>query len=145
MLFDPQGAHIGLLQLADFSGAAIVNEPGTYCWSELGARDVERAAAFYGAMLGWEADSHPFGAGTYTGWRNPGGPSIAGMVQMDEPGENAPYWLVYFAVPDCDATVSRAGDLGGTTLAPPSDLPIGRFAVLRDPQGGHFGVIRLSR
>jgi hypothetical protein len=37
------------LQLAGFSGAAIVNEPGTYCWSELGARDVERAAAFYGA------------------------------------------------------------------------------------------------
>jgi predicted enzyme related to lactoylglutathione lyase len=56
-----------------------------------------------------------------------------------------PYWLPYFAVDDCDTTVARAGSLGGSTCAGPMDIPnVGRFAVLGDPQGGTFAVIRLT-
>jgi predicted enzyme related to lactoylglutathione lyase len=144
MLIDPQGAHIAVWQPAGFHGARIVNEPGAYCWSELAVRDIEGAKAFYGAVFGWDSDTHPFGPVTYTEWHNPGGPPVGGMMQMNEqwPADIPAHWMVYFAVADCDATAARAVELGGAAPVPPTDIPTGRFAVLNDPQGGHFSVIR---
>jgi predicted enzyme related to lactoylglutathione lyase len=28
--------------------------PGTFCWADLGTADTDAAAAFYGALFGWE-------------------------------------------------------------------------------------------
>lgn len=53
-------------------------------------------------------------------------------------------WTPYFAVDDADATVARAGELGGSVVAPAMDTPYGRMAVLVDPQGAAFAVIRLN-
>ena len=56
-----------------------------------------------------------------------------------------PHWLVYFAVDDTDAIVRQSESQGGTTIVPPMDVAnVGRFAVLRDPQGGYFAVIKLG-
>ena len=53
-----------------------------------------------------------------------------------------PYWGVYFAVDDVDATIERATGLGGTVVAPAFDVPgVGRMAVLADPQGGMFNLM----
>lgn len=46
---------------------------------------------------------------------------------------------------DADAAAARAGELGGTILVPPRDIPAGRYASLRDPQGALFNVIALAR
>ena len=43
-----------------------------------------------------------------------------------------PMWGVYFAVADTDATVMQEA----------TDIPPGRFAVLADPQGAVFLVIK---
>jgi len=146
LLFDNQNAHLGLWRPAGFHGASVVNEPGAYCWSELTVRDVESAKSFYAATLGWEGETRPFGPTTYTEWHTPGGPRLGGMIQLDDqrPAEVAPHWMVYFAVADCDATAARARELGGTVSVPPNDIPTGRVAVLGDPQGGSFSVIRLN-
>jgi predicted enzyme related to lactoylglutathione lyase len=46
-------------------------------------------------------------------------------------------------VNDPDATVAKAKELGASVLVEPMDIPgVGRFAVLQDPQGAAFGVIR---
>ncbi len=146
MLFDAQGSHIGFWQPKEFQGARVTREPGAYYWSELTTRDVEGAKEFYGTVVGWESDSHPFEDTVYTDWHKPGGPSIAGMIEMNDqwPPDLPPHWMVYFAVDDCDAFAERAIELGGSVPVPPSDLPTGRFAVLMDPQGGYFSVIRPS-
>jgi hypothetical protein len=53
------------------------------------------------------------------------------------------YWLVYFDVDDTDATAKTARDNGGTIMVEPTDIPeVGRFAVITDPQGATFGVIK---
>jgi predicted enzyme related to lactoylglutathione lyase len=53
--------------------------------------------------------------------------------------------MPYFAVADCEAAVARAGEGGGMVFVPPMDIPgVGRFAVLADPQGAVFAVIRLQ-
>jgi predicted enzyme related to lactoylglutathione lyase len=109
-------------------------------------RDPDGSKAFYGAVFGWEPEDLPIGPGTYTTWKL-GGKLIGGMMPMitdSWPGDLPPHWMVYFAVADADATAERAADLGGAVPVPPSDLPQGRFAVLNDPQGALFSVIKLN-
>jgi hypothetical protein len=74
------------------------------------------------------------------------GQAIGGMMPMGDmfPPEVPPHWLVYFAVQDCDATLASARDLGATVLAPPRDIPVGRFAVMADPQRAAFAFIALA-
>ena len=52
-------------------------------------------------------------------------------------------WMSYIVVEDADATAARTVELGGTVASPPQDIPdVGRFAVLADPTGGLFGILR---
>lgn len=144
MLADPAGAVLGLWQARQHLGAGIVNEPGTYCWSELVTTDVEGAARFYGEILGWGAK--PAGDGMpYTEWQVGGG-SVGGMLPKpaEMPAEVPPHWAVYFAVDDADRAVERIGELGGSVMMGPMDIQPGRFAVAADPGGASFNVIALS-
>ena len=79
----------------------------------------------------------------YTIFKN-GGEGIAGMYQITpEMGPIPPHWMVYFAVNDCDATVQKNTDLGGTVIRPAEDIPhVGRFAILQDPASAVFAVIK---
>ena len=43
-----------------------------------------------------------------------------------------------FWVADADRAAARAAELGGAVLLPPMDIPVGRFAILADPQGAVF-------
>jgi predicted enzyme related to lactoylglutathione lyase len=54
-----------------------------------------------------------------------------------------PRWQPYVAVDDPDRTTAKAIELGGAAVAEPMDVPkVGRIAVLRDPQGATFGIIK---
>ena len=67
------------------------------------------------------------------------------MPIQAEWGDMPPHWSVYFAVEDCDASTATATRLGGSVLTPPTDIPgVGRFAVLRDPQGAIFSVLEAA-
>ena len=60
---------------------------------------------------------------------------------MPMPEGGHPAWNLYFACEDVDATVARAGELGGRTMMGPIDVPNGaRFAILRDPRNAVFSV-----
>jgi uncharacterized protein len=51
-------------------------------------------------------------------------------------------WSVYFHVVDVDAVAKKAASLGARTETPPTDIPgVGRFAVIRDPQGAVFALL----
>ena len=143
---DPTGAVFGVWQPGTFSGAELVNEPGSLCWNELLTRNADAGKAFYGAVFGWQAGGPGFTGApeSYTVWELDGR-GVGGMMQMSEPFFPAavpPHWNVCFAVADCDGTVARARELGATVIAEPTDLPIGRFAGLVDPQGAAFSVMQ---
>lgn len=145
---DPQGGVFSLWEPRDNIGCAVVNEPGALCWNELNTRDVEGSKAFYGTVFGWTSETHDMPGspmGSYTEFALDGD-TIAGMLAMPPmvPAEVPTFWLVYFAVDDTDAAVATAQELGGTLVMPPMDVPAGRFALLQDPQGGMFAVIRLA-
>lgn len=141
---DPTGAVFSLWQPKAHFGARLVNEPSAFCWNELLTRDVERAKTFYTGLFGWGAQTQQMGPTSYTILSNGDRPNGGLMKIADEWGPVPPNWLVYFAVDDCDRSVEKAKGLGAKVAAPPMDIPeVGRFAVLQDPQGATFAVIRL--
>ena len=145
VLADPTGAPLSLWQPAAAIGAERVNEPNTLCWNELYTNDLDAAERFYTALFGWRSargtssESSPL-VELYNGER----PTATLMAILPEWGPMPSAWGVYFAVADCEATLERAKSLGGDVVLPPRDIPPGRFAVLRDPQGGSCSIIRLK-
>jgi predicted enzyme related to lactoylglutathione lyase len=139
---DPAGAFFGVWQSGDHKGAQVVNQPNSFAWCELSTRDVEGAKAFYQKAFGWGNDSSPMpNGGSYTEWKV-NGKSVAGAMHV---AEVPPNWMPYFGVNDPDAAAAKALGLGAKTIVPPSDFPGGRFAILSDPQGAAFGILRMQR
>ncbi|MEU5941828.1 VOC family protein [Micromonospora sp. NPDC047548] len=141
---DPAGAVFSVWQPMTMTGAELFNVPGAMSWNELVTPDPEGAKVFYELVFGWHPEDEPMGPVTYTGWRC-GARIVAGMMPPLEelPADLPAYWSVYFAVADTDASAARAAELGGTILVPPRDIPQGRLAALRDPQGALFSIITL--
>jgi hypothetical protein len=141
---DPAGATCGIWEPGTFVGAAVVNENGTLGWNELVTRDVPGSLEFYGKVFGWTAEEQEMpGMGTYRIWKD-GDAVRGGLFDMnghDVPDEAPNHWLVYFTVADADAAAETTKAAGGQVLNGPFDIPIGRLAVLADPQGAFFAVM----
>lgn len=142
---DPTGAVFALWQAGTHCGAGISNVPNSFCWNELGTNDTARAGDFYTGVFGWGKDVQNFDSMEYTMFSNGDRPA-GGMYKITpEMGPIPPHWLVYFSVDDCDASVAKAESLGAKTMKPADDIPgIGRFAILTDPQGAAFAIIKLE-
>jgi uncharacterized protein len=172
VIADRSGATFSVWQAMGHNGAQLVNEPGTWNFSELNTRDPEGAKAFYGLMFGWEISSFGGDAGDSGFWRMPGygdflaqrdpevrerqadvgapegfEDAVAWLVPMtsDQFTEDTPpHWSITFAVDDADAVADRASKLGGKVLAPPMDAPWVRMTVLSDPQGAVFTASKFT-
>lgn len=119
---------------------------GRFCWYELMTAAPEAAKAFYAEVIGWKVQ--PWGPPEmgYAMIANAEGP-VGGIADIStDPASTAdtrPQWLAYFGTLDVDATVAQARSLGATVVVPPTDIPeVGRFAVLKDPQGATFSPFR---
>ena len=142
---DPTGAVFAIWQAGTHKGAGIYNVPNSFCWNELATRDTKKAGDFYTGLFGWGKNVQQMGPMTYTSFMNGDRPAGGMYSPTPEMGEIPPNWLAYFAVDDTDAKLAKANELGATTIAPAMDIPgVGRFAVIADPQGAVFGIIKLS-
>jgi uncharacterized protein len=145
LIQDPSGGVVALWEPRRHIGAGVVGEPNTLCWQELATTDVAGAGHFFGELFNWRPEVQQLGAVAYTTFMRDEGSAAGGMLQIGPDwGPVPPHWLIYFAVADCEASAERARELGASVKVPPSDIPgIGRFAVLEDPQGAAFAIIRL--
>lgn len=144
---DPSGALVCAFEPGTRAGAQLVNEPGAWSMSLLRTSDPEGAAAFYGAVFGWE--TMPFGPATM--FRLPG--YVGGEPQQPVPRDvvaamvedrgGPARWHVDFWVDDAEAAAERALASGGSVIADPYDAPPFRQAVLADPEGAPFSVSQL--
>ena len=117
---------------------------GVFSWNELITTDLASAREFYGELFGWafvEAE---------TIYGNPylvalkGETMVGGMMLKDgNVAEDVrPCWDPYVTVDDVEASAKHAASLGGAVLVPPTDIPnVGRFCVIRDPQGVSLNLI----
>lgn len=114
---------------------------GTPVWYELSTSDPDAAQTFYGKVLGWAVSDSGMAGIDYRLARM-GGAMVAGMAALPGP-QVPPNWMIYFEVDDCDATAGHVEAAGGRIVAGPADIPeTGRYAVLTDPQGAHFGILQ---
>lgn len=138
VLQDPHGAFFMIWQPRQHIGASLVNAPGALSWNELASPDFDVATAFYGGLFGWtfaplEGSPEPYLL-IQNGERGNGG------VRPLMPPGVPPHWLVYFGVADLDASLSKLDQLGGSRVTEPTDIQVGRIAVVRDPQGAAFAL-----
>ena len=116
---------------------------GRFVWHELMVTDTDAAARFYPGITGWKVQQWEEDP-TYRLWTT-GGLPMGGLMQLSADARrmgSSPSWLMYVGTPDVDATVRHAASLGARTYAAPRDIPVGRFAVLADPQGAAFAVYK---
>ena len=140
---DPTGAVFSIWQAKDNKGAGDYGKPGFLVWNELGTNDPEKAGQFYSNVFGWARQPFPGSPVEYTIFNN-GDRGVGGMYKISpEMGPIPPHWLVYFAVEDCDAKLQKATELGARVMKPAEHIPgVGRFAILTDPQGAAFAIIK---
>lgn len=135
-LRDPTGAVFGLWRPDGRIGATVVNEVGSWSWNELTSTGPQDAAKFYAALFGWQAEMMPSPIPRQTLTK---GHLLVGGIHAPNPGEgDDSRWGVAFRVADVDGSLAETERLGGRTLLPAMDIPIGRFAIVADPQGAAF-------
>lgn len=113
------------------------HQVGGICWVDLGVPDVDTAAAFYSALLGWQVDPPD-----PTGYRLaylPDRHLVAALGPADDAG--APYWTVYARVRDAATTVQAAVAAGGRLIAAAQAAgDAGVAAAVRDPAGAPLSL-----
>jgi predicted enzyme related to lactoylglutathione lyase len=141
-VLDPGGAAVALWQAGRHIGATLVNEPGTLNWNELITADQD-VFTFYAVVAGLAAVTTDMGEGqSYTVFKV-GDAMVGGSMPPQAEGVPS-HWHVYFGTDDADAAAAKATELGGTVAVPPFDTPVGRVAILGDPQGAVFSVIKTT-
>lgn len=70
------------------------------------------------------------------------GQHVAGALDITSflPSSSPDQWVPYLYFRDLDKAIDRATASGAWVIVPNSASPTGRYALLRDPQGGLFGV-----
>src|SRR5882672_756235 len=118
---------------------------GKFCWNELMTTDNKAAESFYGKVVGWRPQDMDGPHGTYTilsASETPMGGLMAIPAEACAAGAK-PGWGGYIAVDDVDEYAARVKKAGGAVLRGPADIPgIARFAVVADPHGAVFNLIK---
>jgi predicted enzyme related to lactoylglutathione lyase len=141
---DPIGAFISAWQPTRMGGFQ-TQGANAFGWAELNARGLEKALPFYQKVFGWALKRTDDPVQPYTEFLVDG-ESIAGALEMNPmvPAVTPSHWMVYFNVEDVDRTFKKAIDAGAREMMAPQDFPGGRFAIVGDPQGAFFGLMKLA-
>jgi uncharacterized protein len=111
---------------------------------EIMGKDVERLRSYYSELFGWEIDSdNPVGYGIVQreGNTNADGIGIGGGLGAAPEGYDG-HATFYVEVPDVEAALAKAEELGGSRMMGPENvmerITIGLFT---DPEGHLVGVV----
>ena len=118
---------------------------GSNVWYELMTPDPDAATKFYGAVVGWSIGEPIGGDQDYRMIGRSDGGFAGGVLKINEEMQShgaKPIWLGYIGVDDVDATVAAVEAKGGKALMPAFDIPQGRIAMVADPQGAPFYVMK---
>ena len=118
---------------------------GSHIWYELITPDPDAAAEFYGAVTGWKVGERLPGDQDYRMIGRSDGGFAGGVLKLtDDMIKHGarPIWLGYVGVDDVDGTVAKIEAKGGKAQMPAFDIPQGRIAMVADPQGNPFYVMK---
>ena len=134
------------LEAAPMIGARNSALLGSHICYELMTTDPDAAKAFYGRVVpGWSFGERMPGDQDYRMIERGDGGLAGGVfgLQQEQLDHGArPTWMGYVGVDDVDATVAQVEARRGQTLMPAFDIPQGRIAMVADPQGNPFYVMK---
>jgi uncharacterized protein len=113
----------------------ITHKSSSFCTSMLRTRDLERAATFYRALVGWVAQEVP-GAPDHRLLQHDG-KTVASLQQISAGDDR---WVPYVSVESIDKTRADAVALGASVIETTNVPGVARLATLRDPEGATFGL-----
>jgi uncharacterized protein len=114
---------------------------------EVIGKDAEKLQSYYGELFDWKIDAgNPMKYGLVKGEDNPSNMgSIGGGVGWSGPEGSDGHVTFYVAVPDVEAALQKAEQLGGTRVMGPEkvmdEVELGQFT---DPEGHLIGLVRGS-
>lgn len=117
--------------------------PNVPAWFEIPTGDLDRAQAFYEAVLDIELVREDFGATTLAMFPYGGKPNASGALIAQEDCEPSVQGsVVYLGVADLRPALERANRHGGDTIVPRTALPegMGYYAQFRDCEGNRVGL-----
>jgi uncharacterized protein len=105
---------------------------GQVCYLQIPSSDVQRSAAFYQAVFGWDVQSHA------PDFESPG---LIGQWTADRtPGRDTGP-LIWIYVDDIAEAIRLAQAHGGEVFSPPQpDGPVRTLATIGDPSGNLIGL-----
>ena len=115
-------------------------------WFEIYVTDMERAKAFYEAVLGVKLEKLPqSGASLDNMWAFPmhrdGGGSAGALAKMNGAPVGAGGTIVYFTTKDCAETAKSAAKHGGKIMKDKFSIgQYGNIALIADPDGNVIGA-----
>jgi predicted enzyme related to lactoylglutathione lyase len=123
-----------------------MSNPVSFIWYELMTTDADAAAAFYGSVVGWSfSGQDPASPVDYRHITRSDGGGQGGVLPLTAAmkAEGAfPAWVPYLHVADIDAAVSAITADGGRVLGPRMDIAEGSFAMVTDPFGTPFYLMK---
>jgi hypothetical protein len=122
-----------------------IYHPGKFVWYDLLTDKVPEVKKFYSELFGWEYEGEDQENAPYTLIKYKGR-AIGGIIYSDLKKEvNESQWISYLSVLDVDRAFEFTGTKGGQQYRKPWDLvDRGRVAVVSDPQGALFVLVRSS-
>jgi predicted enzyme related to lactoylglutathione lyase len=106
---------------------------GSFCTSVLRTTDPDRAAAFYGPLIGWTvhatAPGHNF--------LKYDGKTVASIHRVDVDHDE---WVPHVLVEDIETAVADAAQLGATLVDRHDIDSVASIATMRDLEGAEFGL-----
>jgi len=117
---------------------------GKFIWFDLATNELEKQKVFYGDVFGWTFRSIGNSTDDYTLIVN-GDKNVAGMfsVKPKTDAKAGALWIGLMSTDNPARAVDTVKQLGGTVHTPPITMEQrGTFALLLDPEGALFGVLK---
>ncbi|HYY88562.1 MAG TPA: VOC family protein [Chloroflexota bacterium] len=107
---------------------------------EIMGKDAVRLRKFYADLFSWKIGDPMPDMGMYA-MVDASSSGVAGGIGQEQDGSTRV--TVYVQVPDLQATLDQAVELGGKVVMPPMDIPgVVSLAQFADPDGNIIGLVK---
>jgi hypothetical protein len=109
-------------------------------WFEIPVTDMEKAKAFYSAVTGFALADQNDGPNPMAVFSSAGGKAVSGHLYPGKPAEDGGN-TIHLSISDrLEDAMKRVTDNGGAVVSPVIEIPAGRFAYCKDPDGNSIGL-----
>ena len=117
----------------------------TCVWFVIPVTDIDRAHAFYSAVMGRDLTKQEGGPNPMVAFTSMADEGVSGHLYPGKPAAAGSGATIHFAAPDSlEATAKRVRDAGGEVITAPIEIPSGSFFYATDPDGNSIGLFEMK-